>query len=169
MLKKFLMCLCSVLVVGIASASVSPLGIKIGQEKCNDVRARFSFEDNVYNLYGFDSYIFSPGQTLEDAQNTVLLCSKGIAVGLWIKLPKDKFNSLSSNLSEKYHVISKNVPLLGDKAVIFKEGEIVIELRAKHLSFDMFLLYVTAEANQLILKTERESQEAKAQKEKSLL
>lgn len=65
-----------------------------------------------------------------------------ILKGVWLTLPKDNFNYFNEILKNKYALKEENTPFLGDKYAIFEKENVIIWIQAKHMSFDMNVVYM---------------------------
>ncbi|WP_323086754.1 hypothetical protein, partial [Providencia alcalifaciens] len=62
--------------------------------------------------------------------------------GVWLTLPKDNFGFFYEILRSKYPLDDESIPFVGDKYAIFKKDNILIWIQAKHMSFDMSVVYM---------------------------
>lgn len=57
----------------------------------------------------------------------------------FLNFPKNKFDQLLPSLNEKYKLISKDIPFVGNKRAKFSDGNTEIALNSEHLSFNTTL------------------------------
>ena len=84
-------------------------------------------------------------------------------------LNKNLYNSLINSLSEKYSIISKQDPFVGDKSARFKSDNTIITLVAPHMSFDLTLTYMLSDFERPYLHTIEEEQKQKSQNQTNTL
>ena len=126
------------------------------------------------NRYSRGIMLEGPGQGLGiDNLSEVLFVfdEQDKLVGVRMTFPKSpldqNFESLLGYLSAKYPLVSKQIPFVGNKSARLKQGDVVIEAYAPHLSITMTILYMTTGFEQAIEAGLRQEAESKKQRESS--
>lgn len=86
-------------------------------------------------------------------------------LGFGFLLGLASFDRIYQNLAEKYSLVRKDVPFVGDKYVRFEQGDTIIEIDAPHMSFDMAVIYMTADFKKQSEKTSHEEEMQKQKRE----
>ena len=84
-------------------------------------------------------------------------------------LNKDRFDAVAKGLSGKYKTVSKQLPFVGNKKMVWADGNTEIVLDAPHLSFDMTMQYATKDLLRKFNQTSSNNSKAKAKSEASQL
>ena len=140
---------------------VAPLGFAIGKATRDMVieglKGKTTLTDEGTNRYSHGAMLEGPGEGLGiDNLSEILFVfneqDKLVGVRLtFLKDPLDKgFEKLLGYLSGKYSLVSKEIPFVGNKSARLKQGDVVIELIAPHLSFTLTVLYMTTGFEQAI-------------------
>ena len=146
-------------------ASPSPFGLEIGKTTIKEVKEKYQTKQAGINNYSDGEMYDVSGIEFDGLKQTRIIFSQdGKLLAVICTFPKDKFNSLLDNLSEKYRIISKSIPFVGDKYVEFAEDNTLIILNAPHMSFSMEMTYIDKELQQIF---EEKVQEQKSQVKKS--
>ena len=72
-------------------------------------------------------------------------------------------------MSGKYKTVSKQLPFVGNKKMVWADGNTEIVLDAPHLSFDMTMQYATKDLLRKFNQTSSDNSKAKAKSEASQL
>jgi len=127
----------------LAMADPSPFGLEIGKATIKDVKAKYSAQKTGINKYsGGEMYDIS-GVDFDGLQKaTVIFSREGKLLAVLSTLPKSKFDYLLSGLSNKYKLVSKKIPFVGNKSAKLIDVNTEITLDAPHLSFQMEMNYI---------------------------
>ena len=146
------------------NADPVPFGLEIGKATIKEVASKYSVQKTGINKYsGGEMYELS-GVKFDGLQNVTAIFSKdGKLLALLATLPQNKFDYLFNSLSDKYQLVSKNIPFVGDKSVKMVDGNTEITLEAPHMSFQMQMNYI----NKDLLKSYKlQSNDEEQQKQK---
>lgn len=129
----------------VASADPAPFGLEIGKATIKDVKAKYGAQKTGMNKYSngemYDLDV--SGIDFDGLQKaTVVFGQDGKLLAVLTTLPKSKFDYLLSGLSNKYKLISKQIPFVGNKLARLVDGNTEITLDAPHLSFEMEMNYI---------------------------
>lgn len=129
----------------VASADPAPFGLEIGKATIKDVKAKYGAQKTGMNKYSngemYDLDV--SGIDFDGLQKaTVVFGQDGKLLAVLTTLPKSKFDYLLSGLSNKYKLISKQIPFVGNKLARLVNGNTEITLDAPHLSFEMEMNYI---------------------------
>jgi len=150
----------------------SPLGIEIGKATLDEIKSKYSIIKKEKTIYANGiSYYLSPKNLPLDniKQSFVLIDSNNISQLLNFAVDKSAFESFYESLSQKYKLISKDTPFVGDKLARFQADNAIIILYAPHMSMDLQVTYVTKEYYTLILKTDDKIEQSNKSKQKGAL
>lgn len=154
-----------------AQADVAPFGVRIGAATLEEVRksvgSKTRLTDVGINQWTDGKMLRADGDGLgiDGLQQAMFIFDEGDKlVGVLLKLPQSRFDSIKSSLKEKYKLVDEKNPFVGNKSAVFQEGPVSIELTAPHMSFDMEVDYIHAA---LRAKFDEASQAEQAQKKKS--
>lgn len=117
----------------------------LGKTTEEQMKAIYRAEHTGTNKYSDGNmYSVSPSEIgfdgLQDV--TVIFNSKGVLNAVIATFPKSKFNYLNQLLGEKYKLVRKNIPFVGDSSATYRDGETEITLNAPHLSFELSMSYI---------------------------
>lgn len=139
-----------------AEEAVAPLGFAIGKATRKEVENGLRGKTNIKNLginrYSGGAMLTAPGRGLgvEGLRDALFLFDeKDTLTGVILELDKGGFNSqfdrIYEYLASKYPLVEKRLPAVGNRYARFRQGRVVIELEARHMSFTMDLTYLTEE------------------------
>lgn len=125
-------------------ANPAPFGLEIGKATIKEVTSKYHAQKAGINKYsGGEMYDLS-GINFDGLQHVTAIFSKdGKLLALLSTLPKSKFDHLLNTLGDKYQLVSKNIPFVGDKTAKLVDGNTEIILDAPHMSFKMEMNYIT--------------------------
>ncbi len=157
--------------MGPSLADPAPFGLELGKATLKDIEANHKIIER--NDAVFD------GKTIKVDAN--LLGIKGLEVASFyvdkdgvvqatiLTMDKDKFNDMLDVFSEKYKLVSKEIPFVGNKSVSFEDGGSIIIMNAPHLSFNMEIVYQTKKIHDALNNKSNEAKTDEKKREKSLL
>lgn len=137
-----------------AAEPVAPLGFTIGQASrqavIDGLNGRTKLVPNGTNRYSGGAMLKAPGDNLgiENLQTVQFIFdTKDVLVCTQMQMHKGamdaNFEAVYQRLAAKYKVVTKQIPFVGDKYVRFRQGDVVIDLEAPHMSFTMTVTYMT--------------------------
>lgn len=146
-------------------ANSSPLGIELNKATLEDVKKSYRILNSVPNsMKGYYTHFLDIQNIQMDTLSEVLVISNDnkIIEGVMLMLDKNKFDEFNKVLSDKYKVLSSNIPFVGDKNVRLQDGDCYILLDAPHMSFTMDMIYATKHLISIAgNRTDKERQEKK--------
>ncbi len=154
----------------VAVADPTPFGLEIGKATIKDVKAKYSAQKTGINKYsGGEMYDIS-GINFDGLQKaTVIFSREGKLLAVLTTLPKSKFDGLLSALSNKYKLVSKQIPFVGNKSAKLVDGNTEITLDAPHLSFQMEMNYINKDLWKAYKSQSNKEREQKKKSEQSQL
>ena len=84
-----------------------------------------------------------------------------------LTMDKRQFNSVFNHLEEKYQLIKKRVPFVGNRSARFAHHNATVVMDAPHLKFSMNVIYQTREFEKAYLDTLAKDKAKRQKKEKS--
>ena len=127
-------------------AAPAPFGLEIGKATVADVKAAYPVQSAGTNAYsGGEMYQIDVSRIEFDGLKAVLAIfgKDGSLQAVSATLDKNRFDAVNQSLAGKYKVVSKQLPFVGDKRVVYADGQTEIELNAPHMSFQMEMVYAT--------------------------
>lgn len=133
-----------------STTAVAPLGFAIGKATLKEVKdgvpggAKLSNEGT--NRYSRGPIFKAQGRAfdIEGLQDVWFVFDEREAlVAVQMTMAKSGFERVHQNLASKYRLVRKDTPFVGNKSARFQQGDIVIELEAPHMSFEMTVTYET--------------------------
>lgn len=100
---------------------------------------------------------------------TTIFSKDGKLVAVSTTWPKSKFDYLNKTLSDKYKLVSQQIPFVGNKKATYRDGATEILLDAPHMSFDMTMDYVNDDLMQAFNRQSQAESRQKKQKEAAQL
>lgn len=162
-----------VLSVNVAQAETKVFGLTLRKSTDVDVKTLYKDAKASENgsIFGGGLYdIPTENISFSDLQGlAVATGDEGVVVNVFAIVSQSKLDFLVSSLNEKYHVVKKELPRVGDKYVEYENDGDVIILEAPHMSFDAKLSYYTKSAYQTLLESRKKRAEDKKQQEASQL
>lgn len=151
----------------------APFGFAVGKATVNDVKAglrgKVRVEDNGINKFSRGPMLKTPGRELdmEGLQEVLFIFdAKQTLAALVMTLDKNRFDQVYDHLADKYTLVHKQIPFVGDKYAKFRHGNIITELDAPHLSFSMEVRYMTEQFLANYNATTREEEQRKRNRER---
>lgn len=130
----------------LAAADPAPFGLELGQSTLDEAKAKYRLQHVGTSRYT-DGPIFEldPGQVdFQGLQQVKLIYwPDGKLGGVILTLGKYRFDEVVGMLTEKYRLVSRERPFVGDASAELRDGKTRILVEAPHLSFEMTVLYVT--------------------------
>lgn len=129
----------------VASADPAPFGLEIGKATIKDVKAQYGVKNAGVNKYsGGEMYDLDVSKIDFEGlkKATVIFSQDGKLLAVLTTLPKNKFDYLLNGLGNKYQVVSKQIPHVGNKSAKLVNGNTEILLDAPHMSFEMEMNYI---------------------------
>lgn len=176
LLKSIMLFMSTALISIVTSKAVladpAPLGLEIGKATIEEAKKAYRTEYSGINQYSLGSMLKVSGdQTgISGASEATLIFNlQEKLVAVLLDLPKHRFDSLYDALSRKYRVTSREIPFVGNKKVVMRDGHTEISLNAPHMSFDMRLNYIEDGFYQSYREQKNSEERAKKQREASNL
>lgn len=158
------------------AGNAAPLGLELNvatrQAVQKEIGSRARLQDMGVNSYSEGRQLNSDGNGLgvDGVKEIAFIFDKNDKLAAVIMtFPKDAFKETLRTLSEKYKVIERRVPFVGDAYAKFRQGDSIIEMNAPHLSFDMTLMYITSNLDAQAKKKDADAASAKARNQASKL
>ena len=132
----------------VALADPAPFGLEIGNATIQDVKQKYNAKRIGINKYSNgEMYALDVSRIeLDGLQSAEVIFSQdGKLLAVLMTLTKRKFDYLFDGLSQKYRLISKRIPFVGNKSAKFSDGNTEITLDAPHLGFRMKMNYINME------------------------
>lgn len=149
-----------------SGAAPAPFGLEIGKSTIQEARERYRLERSGTNKYTLGPmYRMDPAQVEFDGLQRILLIywPDGRLASMILEMEKHRFDEVVDMLAEKYRLVSRNRPLVGNASAELRDGDTMILVDAPHLSFTMTVIY-SAEA--MFKKFNEVQREEKARKKK---
>lgn len=153
-------------------ADPAPFGLEIGKATVADT-------EKMYRIEKIGTNDFSHGPMYNVAVNqvnfeglkelTIGFNEKGVLTEVVATLPKTQFKSLHESLAKKYKVVSQEIPYVGDHFTKYADGSTVVLLNAKHLSFDMNMIYIDKDLLSSLIAKEKSEEAAKKKSQEDQL
>ena len=153
---------------GVASANPSPFGLTLEKTTVKEMQAKYKATRKGVNLYSngpmFD---LNPQDLGVDGLKSALVIfdQNEKLVAVLTTLPKHRFDNLHEILRGMYSVESSQIPFVGNKRVVMRNGNTRITLDAPHLSFDMEMNYITDSFQRTFEAALRREEEEKRKRE----
>ncbi len=130
-------------------AQVSPFGFTIGEATMQDVQqslsAKTKLSDRGLNKWTGGPMLRAPGDafSIQGLQEVLFIFDQQkVLMGVILVLPKNRYSDVKAYLSDKYKIVSDQAPFVGNQLIKFEEGDVIIEARAPHMSFQMEVTYI---------------------------
>jgi len=130
-----------------SSAFADPqiFGMELGKTTEDQLKALYNVQHTGVNKYSSGNMYSVPISAIQfDGLKdvTTIFDSSGILVAVLTDFPKSKFDYLNRAIGAKYKQVSQNIPFVGNKSVIYRDGMTEITLDAPHMSFTMEMNYI---------------------------
>ncbi len=127
-------------------ANPSPLGIELNKSNLDDVKKTYRILRSTQNATQgyYNNFLDTqniPMDTLSEVD--VISNDNKIVEGVLLELNKNQFDEIYKMLSDKYKVLSSQLPFVGNKYVKLQDGDCYITIEAPHMSFKMSVAYIT--------------------------
>lgn len=173
--RSAVIALLSLLTPGVAYAA-GPFGIEIGDTNMEKARSILEnngqVEDAGVNKWSNGPMIRSSGSGFDiRGLNEVLVIGDkdDRVVGVILEMPDDRFDDMTSMLSDNYSLVSKQDPHVGNQSAEFRASDIEINVNAPHLSHSMSIQYLHPTLVEAFRKESKQERREQQQKEKSQL
>ena len=125
--------------------AVAPYEMEIGVMTEAELKDKYPVVDQ-----GISDWVGGPVYTIDPEhlnatgidQATVILNREFIVVAVILDLPKSSFERYHSYTAEKYNLISKDLPFVGDQKAYYSDGTSQIWLEAPHMGFGMQIKFL---------------------------
>lgn len=163
-----------------AKGPPAPLGFAIGQATMRDVQSELKKKTTVERA-GESRFSHGPvlvadghGLGLDNLRViTMAFNQDNRLVAMVMVFDKvglgENFDPLYRQLASKYPVIQKRLPFVGNKFVQFQQDDVLIELEAPHLGWDINLTYKTREFDDAAKRQRKREQQQKSDSERKQL
>ena len=171
-MKKIIIFIFFIALPFIVFAEPAPFGLEIGKSTIKDVKAKYGVQKTGINRYSNgEMYDLDVSDINFDGLQkvTVIFSTEGKLLAVLTTLPKNKFDYILSGLSNKYQLVSKNIPFVGNKSAKLIDGNTEITLDAPHLSFQMNMNYINKDLWKSYKEQSNAENQQKIKKEQSLL
>jgi len=167
------------LLIPVAQASeVAPFGFPVGKATRSQVQAGLKGKVDLKTLgtnkYSMGPMLSAPGEGLQlDGLNEALFVFDRNETLVAVQMTFDKgfsfgrFGKLYEYLRNKYPVTRQSIPHVGDSWAHFRQGDIIIELDAPHMGFNVTVLYMTRDFEKRFRTVLNEERKGKKQREAS--
>ncbi|AVP96509.1 hypothetical protein C7S18_04540 [Ahniella affigens] len=145
---KLLLLTTMLMTAGAAFADPAPFGLELGKATLTDAKAKYRLKELGINKYSNGPmHQVQPGQiSFEGLRNvTLIFDSNQILSGVLTTFPKGRFNDLNDGLAQKYRLVSKSTPFVGDSEAKYVNGQTEISISAPHMSFELNMIYLRQE------------------------
>lgn len=153
-------------------AAPAPFGLEIGKATVADLKNAYPVKKTGTNSYsGGEMYQIDVSRIdFEGLQSVLAIFGQdGTLQAVSATLHKNRFDAVNQGLAGKYKSVSKKLPFVGDKRVVYVDGQTEIELNAPHLSFEMEMTYATKALLKSFHQQRNDSQKNKARNEAAQL
>ena len=173
-LRLFLATMLALALCGPAAADPAPFGLAIGKMTVDEFKKKYAAQPDGINKYSLGPmFIVDTGKSgihFDGLQELVAIFGEDgklmVVIG---KVQKSRFEAVYDSLRNKYRLVSKDIPFVGNKFAKFRDGNTVIELDAPHLSFTMQVRYLHQSFLKRFEEISRKEREEKRKKEQSQL
>lgn len=141
--------------------------MELGKTTEEQLKSLYKIQHTGINKYSNGNMYSVPASSInfEGLQEiTAIFDKKGVLLAVLTTLPKSKFNYLNQTLGGKYKRVSQNIPFVGNKSAIYRDGDTEITLKAPHMSFQMSMNYMR---DDLIRAFNQQSEAERQQKQQS--
>lgn len=149
----------------------APFGFELGKATLKDLQKKhriISEEKNTYN--GVNHIVDVNTLGLEGLKAAVFSFNdEGFLQFVLLMMDKQKFNFMMESLAEKYNLLNKKIPFVGDREAKFECRDSFIFLEAPHLSNNMSVWYTTKFFYALSSLQSAKKENQKKQEQKNLL
>ena len=155
-----------------AIADPAPFGLEIGKASIKDVKAKYGAQKTGINKYsGGEMYDLEVSRIKFDGlqKASVIFSREGKLLAVLTTLPKHKFDYVLNGLSNKYQLVSKKIPFVGNKSAKLIDGNTEITLDAPHMGFKMDMNYINKDLWKLYKSQSNSENKKKKQSEQSQL
>lgn len=153
-------------------ADPAPFGLEIGKASVADAEKMYSIEKSGNAEYHEGVvYKVAVNQVAFEGlkELTLVFNEKNVLEAVIATLPNSQFESLHESLSKKYKVIGEKNPYVGDKQMDYVNGSTRISLTAKHLSFNMNMIYMHKDLLSALIAQEKEEEASKKKSQEDKL
>ncbi len=158
------------------AANASPLGLEIGVATLDQVKksagSKTALTDAGINAYSGGPMLKGNGEGLDMeglSEIQFIFDKSNKLAGVLMTLPQNDVRPLVDMLANKYKLVRKEIPFVGDAYAKFKLGASTVEVNAPHLSFTMQLNYLSDELVSSFNQLSQQERAAKEQKKKTQL
>ena len=173
-LRFLLVAILALALCGPAAADPAPFGLAIGKMTVDEFKKKYAAKPD-----GINKYSLGPMFIVDTAKSgiqfdglrelTAIFGQDGKLMVVIAGLDKRRFDAVYDSLRNKYRLVAKDIPFVGNKFAKFRGGDTVIELDAPHLSFTMQARYLHQDFLKRFEEIERKEREEKRKKEQSQL
>ena len=150
-----------------------PFGLTIGNMTLNQIQDKYKIRATSPNKWtGKMMYNIDPISQIDFTgikELTLIFDNNDTLQAVLTKLDKNKFNELAADLDSKYNMDYKKNPYVGDKEANFSAANANIILISEHLEPYTQLTFLTYELKALFKSKAEEEEQAKKQKQRSML
>lgn len=171
-MSRYLLFSVFLFIVSNAQAAPSPFGIEIGKTTYEEVRKKYPGQNIGINKYSKgEMYEIDPKSiTVEGIQKIIGIFNEdGIILSLCTKFAKYRYRDLTESLAQKYSLISKEEPFVGNKWAKFLDENIAIIIEAPHMSHSLTLEYSQYDFLKMFDEMQRQETEDKKRKQTNAL
>lgn len=161
---------CLIVAPFIGAANPAPFGLEVGKINISEVKEKYKLIFKK-TMHGYDVYAISlSGIDFKGLKKATLFFTRdGTLSAMATELEKNRFDDILEMLKSKYYLEQERIPFVGDKFASFYEGDIKIIVDCPHISFQMFLVYSTAETINFFENQNKKNNQQKIERETSQL
>lgn len=119
-------------------SDVSVIGITINKDTMEDVEKIYRIDAKQGNLWRLNINEIS----IDGAKQAEVIFEDNCVKGVWLVVDDNRFDYLFNALKNKYKIIKKETPFVGNKYASFEKENVLIWVSAPHMSFVMDLVYM---------------------------
>ena len=152
-------------------ANPAPINLELDKATLQDIKNSYRILSQKNPIFGGKEYFLDTESIeIQGLKEVSVICDENeIVQGVQLILNKDKFNDIYQSLAKKYKLNNETIPAVGNKIATFVDGDCQITVTAQHMSFNMYVFYLTNAMAQKISSTyDKEDEKKKAKEEQAL-
>ncbi len=139
----------------VSFAEPSAFGLEIKKTTYEDVKKKYLGRDVGINKYSLGKMYDINRSNLDIGgmkSMRVIFNKNDELIAIITNFQKHRYGSLVNSLKNKYELISQTDEVAVDKSAKFQDGNTHISINAPHMSFDLKLVYIHKDFNELLRK-----------------
>lgn len=160
----------------LAMAETGPFGTVIGKSSLADVRNKVAqsaqLEPAGTSSWNGGPIYTAPGQAfpLDGLKNVVFVFdTQDTLAAVELTLDKFRYPEIKRMLAKQYPLKSDQAPFVGNQHASFRQGTVIIDAQAPHMSFEMTVTYAHRAFNDAMKAGLKAQESARRQREESAL